>query len=115
MLTQLDMLTKDPKIVQSSHQKGAADNLLANNRKATATVAATTLTMLPSHTFHARLTSGGRDMAVIVSSKNKERENDQVIALGIPHTEIRQVTLLTVRVLAMPPVGTFPLVLDCKS
>ena len=69
----VDMLTKDAKIVQSSHQKGAADILLANNRKATATVAATTLTMLPSHTFHARLTSGGRDMAVIISSKEVEK------------------------------------------
>lgn len=73
------MLTKDATIVQSSHQKGAADILLANNRKATATVAATTLTMLPSHTFHARLTSGGRDMAVIVSSnevEKRERSSD---------------------------------------
>lgn len=53
-------LTREAMIVQSSHQYGAADNLLASNRAATAIVAKATLTTLPSHTFHATLSSGGK-------------------------------------------------------
>ena len=68
------MLTKDAMIVQSSHQNGAAEILLASNRAATAIVAATTLTMLPSHTFHARLSSGGTDMAVTMPSQQESVE-----------------------------------------
>ena len=69
------MLTRDAMIVQSSHQYGAAEILLASNRKATATVAATTLTMLPSHTFHATLSSGGKDM--VVAALPNQAKNDE--------------------------------------
>ena len=63
------VLTRDAMIVQSSHQNGAAEIFLAKNRAATAIVAATTLTTLPNHTFHAKLSLGGKDMVVMVSSK----------------------------------------------
>ena len=76
------VLTRDAIIVQSSHQKGAAETFLASNRRATAIVAATTLTMLPSHTFHATLSSGGRDMAGTVLSRqaNVRRMKDWSMA-----------------------------------
>ena len=75
------MLTRDTIIVQSSHQNGAADIFLASNRAATATVAARTLTLLPSHTFHAKLLSGGKDMAKLGLSQkgNVRREKDRAI------------------------------------
>lgn len=46
----------------SSHQKGAAESFRAVNRATTATVARTTLMMLPTQTFQAMLSSGGRGM-----------------------------------------------------
>ncbi len=58
-------------MVQSSHQKGAADNFLANKRKATAIVARTTLTTLPSHTFQATLSSGGDGIGMTVARSSK--------------------------------------------
>lgn len=75
------MLTRDAIIVQSSHQNGAADIFLASNRAATATVAAMTVITLPSHTFHAKLLSGGKDMARLVLSQkgNVRREKDRAI------------------------------------
>lgn len=58
------MLTRDAKIVQSSHQKGALDNFLACKRRATAMVARTTLTTVPCQTFQATLSSGGKGVAM---------------------------------------------------
>ena len=66
------VLTREAMIVQSSHQNGAAETFLASNRAATAIVAATTLIMLPSHTFHATLSSGGRDMVLKESCPGKQ-------------------------------------------
>lgn len=75
------MLTRDAIIVQSSHQNGAADIFLASNRAATAIVAARTVTALPSHTFHAKLSSGGKDIAKpVLSQKGNVRSGkDRVI------------------------------------
>ena len=86
------MLTRDAMIVQSSHQNGAAEILLATKRAATAIVAATTLTTLPSHTFHAMLLSGGEDMVVMAWSKQarkveKEGLSSKRLILGIPPTK----------------------------
>ncbi len=58
-------------MVQSSHQKGAADNFLANKRNATAIVARTTLTTLPSHTFQATLSSGGNGIAMMGAKSSR--------------------------------------------
>jgi len=66
------MLTRDAVIVQSSHQKGAADSFLANNRKATAMVARATLTTLPSHTFQATLSSGGNGTVMVGTRSSKQ-------------------------------------------
>ena len=76
------MLTRAAMIVQSSHQNGAAEIFLASKRAATAIVAATTQTMVPSHTFHAWLSSGGKDIAETVLPKdaNVRRMKDRKIA-----------------------------------
>ena len=76
------MLTRDAIIVQSSHQNGAAEIFLASKRAATAIVAATTQTMVPSHTFHAWLSSGGKDIAETVLPKdaNVRKMKDRKIA-----------------------------------
>ncbi len=120
------MLTKDAMIVQSSHQNGAAEILLASNRAATAIVAATTLIMLPSHTFHARLSSGGNDMAVTMPSQQESVEErlikckfngEESERLGKPPTKFSGTFLfhfptlpnLDVRVLAIRPVGSISL------
>ena len=73
-------LTKEARIVQSSHQNVAFEILLASSRRATATVAEDTLMTEPSHTFHATLSSAGNglDMVAIGLSEGiKETlEND---------------------------------------
>ena len=49
---------------KSSHQNRAADNFLATSLAVTATVERTTPTMLPTHTFHAILSLGGKAVAM---------------------------------------------------
>ena len=71
------MLTRAAMIVQSSHQNGAAEIFLAIKRKATAIVAATTQMMVPSHTFHAWLSSGGNDIAETVLTRGCKCEKDE--------------------------------------
>ena len=79
------VLTRDAIIVQSSHQKGADEILLASSRAATASVAAMTLTTLPTHSFHAKLSSGGKDIAAEFSIKQanvRRKDRLQVLISG---------------------------------
>lgn len=73
------ILTRDAIILQSSHQNGAAEIFLANSRATTAIVAATTLKTVASHTFHARLSSGGKDIEVTVLVKISNRREGEMI------------------------------------
>ena len=70
-------------IVKSSHQNLAAEIRLATNRAMTATVARTTATILPTHTFHALLTLGGGGPMEAVSFQLTRPARNNALGGGI--------------------------------
>lgn len=116
-------------MVQSSHQNGAAEIFLANNRAATAMVARATLTTLPSHTFHATLSSGGKtDMSWTVVQRNDLQRkctscNHKASTVGFPQqrglllvkNKLFTCCHATIKNVPNRPVGAVPLNPNCQE